>query len=236
MKRLLGSLKSITLKLPSKCRPQKPDKNRNTFKILPWWIAVIGLLATLLSTWAAITWLSTLTHGNPALEFDAVKTGLTVGAATGGATALLLSLRKQWLSELAHRLQEDVAQDNKGDSQERLVTDLYTKAVEQLGHEKAPVRIGGLYALERLANSYPVHRQSIVNVICGYLRMPMPMAVEDSAGSDTPPAQDPSSPASTEVTPDPQELEVRKTAIGILSHRLSVESWRNNDTGKDAKT
>ena len=58
------------------------------------------------------------------------------------------------------------------DATERHITELYTKAVEQLGSDKAPVRFGGLYALERLAQDNPAHRQAIVNVICAYLRMP----------------------------------------------------------------
>ncbi|MEU6741925.1 hypothetical protein [Streptosporangium sandarakinum] len=52
------------------------------------------------------------------------------------------------------------------------MTELYTKAVEQLGRDKAALRLGGLYALERLAQDSPGHRQIIVNVICAYLRMP----------------------------------------------------------------
>ena len=42
---------------------------------------------------------------------------------------------------------------------------VYTKAVEQLGSNKAPVRFDGWYALERLAQDHPAHRQTIVNVI-----------------------------------------------------------------------
>jgi uncharacterized protein YjbI with pentapeptide repeats len=52
------------------------------------------------------------------------------------------------------------------------ITDRYTKAVEQLGHEKAPVRLGALYSLERLAQNNPEHRQTVVDVVCAYLRMP----------------------------------------------------------------
>lgn len=36
----------------------------------------------------------------------------------------------------------------------------------------AAVRMAGLYALERLAQSHPAHRQTVVNVIRAYLRMP----------------------------------------------------------------
>ncbi|MEU3767893.1 hypothetical protein AB0E55_22815 [Amycolatopsis keratiniphila] len=50
--------------------------------------------------------------------------------------------------------------------------ELYTKAVEQLGSEKTPVQLGGLYALERLAQDNESQRQTIVSVICAYLRMP----------------------------------------------------------------
>src|SRR5215472_9804159 len=49
---------------------------------------------------------------------------------------------------------------------------LYTKALEQLGSDQAPVRFSGLHALERLAQDNPAHRQAVVNVICAYLRMP----------------------------------------------------------------
>jgi hypothetical protein len=58
------------------------------------------------------------------------------------------------------------------DTTERRITELYTRAVEQLGSDKAPVRFGGLYALGRLGQDNPAHRQTIVNVICAYLRMP----------------------------------------------------------------
>lgn len=37
-----------------------------------------------------------------------------------------------------------------------------------LGAEKAPVRLAGLYALERLAQDNPAHRQTLVNVISAY--------------------------------------------------------------------
>ncbi|UBU11258.1 pentapeptide repeat-containing protein [Nonomuraea gerenzanensis] len=51
-------------------------------------------------------------------------------------------------------------------------TDRYGKAVEQLGSDAAPVRLGGLYALEQLAENNPALRQRIVDVISAYLRMP----------------------------------------------------------------
>jgi hypothetical protein len=49
---------------------------------------------------------------------------------------------------------------------------LFARAVEQLGSDKATVRIGGLYVLERVADENVGQAQRIVDLICGYLRMP----------------------------------------------------------------
>jgi hypothetical protein len=93
-----------------------------------------------------------------AVRVELIKTALTIGAGTGGVVALVLSGRRGWSTE--------------HDAAERRITELYTKAVEQLGSDKAPVRLGGLYALERVAQANPGLRQTIVDVICAYLRMP----------------------------------------------------------------
>ncbi|MER5326570.1 pentapeptide repeat-containing protein [Streptosporangium roseum] len=96
---------------------------------------------------------------------EMLRTALAAGAGVGAAVTLMLAFRRQ-------RHQEIATAHATHDATERRVTDLYTKAVEQLGHEAAAVRLGGLYALERLAQDNPGHRQTIVNVICAYLRMP----------------------------------------------------------------
>jgi hypothetical protein len=67
-------------------------------------------------------------------------------------------------------------------SEQGQVTDRYTRAVEQLGHEKAPVRLGALYSLEHLAQDNPEYRQTVVDVVCAYLRMPYTPPSSDRAG------------------------------------------------------
>jgi hypothetical protein len=88
------------------------------------------------------------------------------------------------------------------------VTDTYTKAVEQLGHDEAPVRLGALYSLVSLAQDNPPRRQIVVDVLCAYLRMPY-----------TPPGQDESV---TELGSQDaaQELQVRQTAQRLLADHL----------------
>ena len=141
----------------------------------------------------------------------------------------MLAFRRQHHQEIATDLTDR-------DATERRITELYTKAVEQLGSDKAPVRLGGLYALERLAQDNPAHRQTIVNVICAYLRMPF---------SPTPPAskpepeatEDPGEPATeTEAKTDgigdtwQQERQVRLTAQRILAEHL------RDDRAKDKRS
>ncbi len=60
----------------------------------------------------------------------------------------MLAFRRQHHQEIATLLTDL-------DATERRITELYTKPVEQLGNDKAPVRLGGLYALERLAQDNP---------------------------------------------------------------------------------
>jgi hypothetical protein len=151
------------------------------------------------------------------LQIDAIKYGLGIFAASGAAAALLLSIRRQQHLENAQAHTEL-------DAAERRVTDLYTKAVEQLGSADAAVRLGGLYALERVAQNTAGQRQTIVNVLCAYLRMPYapPAAIEPeqrrTSLSDLPLSPPGRAPIGGR---DPhQELQVRLTAQRILTGHL----------------
>lgn len=160
------------------------------------------------------------------LEIDAVKYGLGFIAAGGAAAALLLSVRRQQLAERSHDLELRKQTHVETDAADRRVTELFTKAVEQLGSGDAAVRLGGLYALERVAQNNPGQRQTVVDVICAYLRMPYNPSVklESAQHLNTEPTTGPS-PSSTDAGTaagrDPrQELQVRLTAQRILTRHL----------------
>ena len=55
-------------------------------------------------------------------------------------------------------------------SREGQVTDRYTKAVEQLGSDKLDVRIGGIYALERVARDSPRDHPAVMEVLTAFIR------------------------------------------------------------------
>ncbi|MET7808656.1 pentapeptide repeat-containing protein [Micromonospora chersina] len=50
------------------------------------------------------------------------------------------------------------------------VTDRFTKAIDQLGSDKLDVRLGGIYAMERLMRDSPRDQRNIVEVLSAYIR------------------------------------------------------------------
>ena len=50
------------------------------------------------------------------------------------------------------------------------VTDRYTKAIEQLGSDKPDVRIGGIYALERIARDSARDHPTVMEVLTAFIR------------------------------------------------------------------
>ncbi|MET7949569.1 pentapeptide repeat-containing protein [Micromonospora sp. NPDC005324] len=202
-------------------------------RVMPWWLVLIGLLVAIALGWLVLDLL--LTEADRAsqpdtratLRIDAIRTGLTVVAGTGGGLALLLAARRQWIAERAQRHQEGVAardqvhrdrvqahaeavaeaaqrhQERQSgaaehDAAERRLTELYTRAVELLGNDSAAVRLGGLHALERLGQDNPGQRLTIAAVLCAYLRMPAPDG-------------------------EPRETEVRRSAQRVLTRHLRAD-------------
>jgi uncharacterized protein YjbI with pentapeptide repeats len=68
------------------------------------------------------------------------------------------------------RENERANRERERQGQEALWTDLYTRAVEQLGHDRRGVRLGGIYALERIARDADNYYQQIIDVLSAYVR------------------------------------------------------------------
>ncbi|WP_124778974.1 pentapeptide repeat-containing protein [Micromonospora chalcea] len=153
------------------------------------------------------------------LRVDVIRNILAVGAGTGGLIALFLALRRQYVKERvdyddqAHK--NRTADDARHDATERRVTDLYVKAAEQLGSENAAVRLAALYALERLGQGNPEHRQTIVDLFCAYLRMPYEMPDD---------VLEPDGQSGEEDVKRHHERQVRLTAQRILAKHLRYET------------
>ncbi|MET8764352.1 pentapeptide repeat-containing protein [Lentzea sp. NPDC004782] len=187
--------------------PRRADDMRtlSSRSILFGAVVVLGLGVT-----AAGLLLKTFGGGTPSERLDAIRTAGSIVVGTGGAVALLLAARRQRSTELTLAHQRQVAATSEYDANERRITELYTKAADQLGAEKAAVRLAGLYALERLGESAPAQRQTIGNVVCAYLRMPYePVAPSENATDDERQRR-------REAV---EEQQVRRAALDILARR-----------------
>ncbi|WP_285484402.1 pentapeptide repeat-containing protein [Amycolatopsis sp. NBRC 101858] len=213
---------------------------------------MIGLIV--LGIGLAVILLLLFGDGKHTDQLDAVKTAGTIVLGTGGAAALWLAARRQRTGEIAlnqkhadqeatdraFAFQQLIAEQNRQhlervaaatehDAAERRLTDLYVKAVEQLGSDKAAVRQGGMYALERVAQDNVAQRQTIVEVFCAYLRAPFDAArVELVRGV---PSRTAKPGVAHRMRPNPRvqqagadeflvELEVRLTAQRLLTKHL----------------
>jgi hypothetical protein len=58
---------------------------------------------------------------------------------------------------------------------ERLITERFSKSVEQLGSNDISVRIGGIYALERIAKDSPKDHWTIMEVLTAFVRQRSPL-------------------------------------------------------------
>ena len=84
---------------------------------------------------------------------------LTFGAGLFAAGALIYTARNFILTRRTVELTE-----------QGQVTDRYTKAIEQLGSEKLDVRIGGIYALERVARDSVRDHPTVMEVLTAFVR------------------------------------------------------------------
>lgn len=129
--------------------------------------------------------------------FDAMKIVLSVVAGIGGVVALTVAYRKQGHSEAAeHR--EDT----------KLFNDRFGKASDQLGSDKAAVRLAGVYALAGLADDWAEGRQTCIDVLCAYLRMPYTPPLSSTADFDRDARQ---------------EQQVRHTVVNLICEHLQPD-------------
>lgn len=122
---------------------------------------VVLLVVGLLGAWLTYLTLRWIIPGAESNGLDTVKTAFGVVAGSGAGAALYVSYRKQRNDE-----------SNSVREQDRLFTERYTQAVSQLGNGAAAVRLGGVYALARIADDSERDRDTCLSLLCAYLRTP----------------------------------------------------------------
>ncbi len=204
------------------------DENGHTPRLWSHWIPMVGFpILGLVVLWLIFCFLQG-DWGLPSLSPDGVnaadyleiiKTALAIIAFTGASLTGVYAYRKQRISEGDSRRSDD--QEKR--AVEQRFGERFALAAEQLGHDKPAIRMAGVYAISQLADDWEDQRQNCINVLCGYLRMPI-----DSESND----------------PSP-EGEVRATITEVIAARLQKPprksksgflSWSKNSFNFDGAT
>ncbi|WP_434452249.1 pentapeptide repeat-containing protein [Lentzea sp. E54] len=131
-------------------------------------------------------------------KHEAIKTGGLAGGAIVALYALWLNDRRRRVEEARQELESQRIEHDRS----RVADERFARAVELLGHETAQVRVGALHALAGLAKSRVEYTQTVLDILCAYLRRPF----KRSRDSDADAVED--------------ELEVRLTSQRLIEDLL----------------
>lgn len=113
-------------------------------------------------------------HLAAADRLNAVNNVRTTLLQTVGGAVVLFGAYATWR-------QLRVSQDGLDATREVNITDRFSRAVDQLGSDKLDVRIGGIYALWRIADHSDRDREAVVSIMAAYLRTHVPWPPQESA-------------------------------------------------------
>ena len=138
------------------------------FKSGSFWFAfsaVVLLLAGIVCSAVFWWWL----HPTTSTTASNSETLRNVGLLIAGGLAFIFALWRGWMAER----QASAAQHQADTAQQSLLNERYQLGAEMLGSEVLSVRLGGIYALERLAQEHTEeYHIQIMNLLCAFVRHP----------------------------------------------------------------
>ena len=160
------------------------------------WQGVLACFVTLMALLAIVTFL-------PRLAYPSLSTQDLRGVPGTGARIALQNARYQLQNDFRSELLQVLAAlfvvagavatwQQIRIAREGQMTERFTRAIEHLGSDKVDVRLGGIYALERLAMNSPADRSSITPILGAFVRghAPWPVGAPDGPPHPTPAVDD----------------------------------------------
>ena len=169
-------------------------------------VAVVGLALAWLA-WVLLGVAGFRRHGPPALN-NTVGVLQLVFASVAGAGALVALI-------VAYRRQK-IAEADSAHDRTRVFNERFTTIAAQLGDAQPAVRLAGVHAMAGLADDWKSNRQTCIDVLCAYLRLPY----EPDPGEQA---------LAPERLAFRASREVRHTVIRVISAHLSgaaTVSWQ----------
>ena len=170
-------------------------------------------------------------------RFDCVNEARKTLAQILGGAVLLAGFFGTWQNIKVAQKSLTVSQESMLTSQKALdvsregqITDRITKAIEQLGavgvtgNKKLEVRVGGTYALERIANDSKRDHWPVMEVLCTYVRVNAAVKQENPPGKERKPRKStPACQASTAPNPA-ADIQAILTVLGRRDHTYEQEN------------
>jgi hypothetical protein len=210
----------MSARLPGRRRPaggQAPARRDDAGEARLWHIgtalavsftvAVVGLAGLTWVAWVLLGAAGFRQHGALSLH-DTVGVLQLVFASVAGAGALVALI-------VAYRRQK-IAEADSAHDRTRVFNERFTTIAAQLGDAQPAVRLAGVHAMAGLADDWKQNRQTCVDVLCAYLRLPYDPDPGDSA--------DPAARSAYRAS-----REVRHTIIRLIGAHLrlgAAVSWQ----------
>jgi uncharacterized protein YjbI with pentapeptide repeats len=143
---------------------------------LLWWVALVLLHHPGLAPSKTITVKDSV--GVAQLVFASV-------AGAGALVALVMAYRRQRVAEVATVVDKERWEATAAHDRTRLLNERFTAIATQLGDGQPAVLLAGVHAMAGLADDWEENRQTCVDVLCAYLRLPYdPDPGEDATPAD----------------------------------------------------
>jgi hypothetical protein len=161
---------------------------------------------------------------------DLVQALGLITAGVAGAVGIFFTWRGQRLARETQEQNQKNTQAQLDNAQEELritrqgqITERFTRAIDQLGNESLEIRLGGIYALERIARESEEDHWPIMEVLTAYVRQHAPWPPEEDrqggedAGADKKPEED--STVESETTRVPRPAPEIQAIMKVLRRR-----------------
>jgi hypothetical protein len=140
------------------------------------WAAIgVGVAILVFILWRGPKWqIGYLKNITPEVRLDKENEARkTLAQIIGGLFVLVgawLTLRSLQLAERSQRQSQQNAEETLRITQEGQITDRFTNAITQLGDQNLVIRLGGIYAIERIARDSQKDYWPIIEILTTYIR------------------------------------------------------------------
>jgi len=210
--------------LDQQVRQAVADFCRQLPRRYPFFSTVLGILLLILIIWFIPQWQVPESGLDLKERLRQINENRKTVAQIVGGVFILFGLYIAWVRSKAMRDQAEVDKVKADVEREKQLTDLYVKAIEQLGNDNIHIRLGGIYALERIARESPKDHWPIMEVLTAFVRENAPLKEEapaaeagekgSSAALDDPEKTEPDIPQKTAPEKPPTDIQAILTVLG----------------------